>query len=279
MPDTFENLISGFGLWDFIDITLIAFVIYKVLGFIRETRAEQLVKGLVILLAATFFSGFFHLYSLNWLLKGFMQFGVIALVVVFQPELRRGLEHVGRSKLFRSRYANMDKDEIKSLASTIVQAVDFFSANRIGALIVLEREISLTEYTESGVMLDSMLSAELLKNIFMGDTPLHDGAAILRKNRIVSAASILPLTDGVGLPAEIGTRHRAAIGITEVSDSLAIVVSEETGIISNAREGKLTRFLQVKTLEKRILNLYLGEDYSAPTGSVLRKVRRRAPKQ
>jgi len=172
----------------------------------------------------------------------------------------------------------MDKDDIKQLAASIAKSVDYFSANKIGALIVVECETSLSDYAQEGVMLNGQLTSELLSNIFMPGTPLHDGAAIIRQNRIVAAACILPLTEGVGLPTEIGTRHRAAIGITEVSDCLAIVVSEETGIISSARDGKLTRFLQVKTLEKRILNLYLGEDEDGARGSIAKKVRRRVKK-
>ncbi|MDR1778350.1 MAG: diadenylate cyclase CdaA [Clostridiales Family XIII bacterium] len=278
MPEVLTDLIAGFRIWDFIDIALIAFVVYKIIGFIRETRAEQLVKGLLILVLATFLSGFLHLYAMSWMLKAAMQFGVIALVVVFQPELRRGLERLGHSKFFRPRYADMDKDDIKQLAASIAKSVDYFSANKIGALIVVECETSLSDYAQEGVMLNGQLTSELLSNIFMPGTPLHDGAAIIRQNRIVAAACILPLTEGVGLPTEIGTRHRAAIGITEVSDCLAIVVSEETGIISSARDGKLTRFLQVKTLEKRILNLYLGEDEDGARGSIAKKVRRRVKK-
>ncbi|MDR1028786.1 MAG: diadenylate cyclase CdaA [Clostridiales Family XIII bacterium] len=259
MQEFFANLVSGIGVRDAIDIAIIAFVLYKVLGFIRETRAEQLIKGFLILVAAMILSDLFHLNALNWILRGVMQFGVIALVIVFQPELRRGLEYVGRSKLFRPQFAVMDKENIKAMASAVVKAVDRFSVNKTGALIIMEREIALNDFAETGVILDGDLSPELLGNIFHIGTPLHDGAAIIRGNRVFAAACVLPLTRKKGLPTELGTRHRAGIGVTEVSDALAIIVSEETGVISSAFAGELTRFLDIKTLEKDILNMYLRE--------------------
>jgi diadenylate cyclase len=188
-----------------------------------------------------------------------MQFGVIALVIVFQPELRRGLEYVGRSKLSLPQFAVMDKENVKAMASAVVKAVDRFSVNKTGALIIMEREITLSDFAETGVVLNGDLSAELLANIFYVGTPLHDGAAIIRGNTIFAAACVLPLTKSKELSTELGTRHRAGIGITEVSDALAIIVSEETGIISSAFGGNLTRFLDIKTLEKTILSMFLGE--------------------
>ncbi|MDR1953363.1 MAG: diadenylate cyclase CdaA [Clostridiales Family XIII bacterium] len=274
MQDFFKNLVSGISVWDAIDVAIIAFVLYKVLGFIRETRAEQLIKGLLILVIATFFSGIFHLNALNWILKGTMQFGVIALVIVFQPELRRGLEYVGRSKLFRPQFAIMDKENIKAMVSAIVKAVDQFSVSKTGALIIMEREITLNDFAETGVILNSDLSTELLGNIFYVGAPLHDGAAIIRGNRVFAAACVLPLTRNKDLPMELGTRHRAGIGITEVSDAVAIIVSEESGIISSAFNGRLTRFLDIKTLEKNILNMYLSSQEDSKKASVLSFFRR-----
>jgi diadenylate cyclase len=274
MQEFFKNLVSGIGIWDAIDVAIIAFVLYKVLGFIRETRAEQLIKGLLILVAATFLSGLFHLNALNWILKGTMQFGVIALVIVLQPELRRGLEYVGRSKLFRPQFAVMDKENVKAMVSAIVKAVDRFSVHKTGALIIMEREITLNDFAETGVILNGDLSTELLENIFYVGAPLHDGAAIIRGGSIYAAACVLPLTRNKDLPTELGTRHRAGIGITEVSDALAIIVSEETGIISSAFNGKLTRFLDVKTLEKNILNMYLTESTVGKSASFVSFFRR-----
>jgi diadenylate cyclase len=256
----FQNIISSIGVMDVIDIAIVTFVVYKILGFVRETRAEQLIKGLLILLIAAFLSGpgLLNLYTLNWILRGAMQFGVIALVIVFQPELRRGLEYVGRSKFIKPQFAHIDKDKAKAIAASIVKAVDFFSTSKTGALIILEREITLTDIAESGVLLNSDISTELLKNIFYEGAPLHDGAAIIRDAKLYAAGCVLPLTENKDLSMDLGTRHRAGIGITEHSDAIALIVSEESGIISTAVDGKLTRFLDIKTVEKTLLNLFLS---------------------
>ncbi|MDR2356250.1 MAG: diadenylate cyclase CdaA [Clostridiales Family XIII bacterium] len=256
----FQNIISSISVTDVIDVAIVTFVVYKVLGFIRETRAEQLIKGLLILLIAAFLSGpdLLNLYTLNWILRGAMQFGVIALVIVFQPELRRGLEYVGRSKFIRPQFAHLDKDKAKAIAASIVKAVDFFSVSKTGALIILEREITLTDVAESGVLLNCDISTELLKNIFYEGAPLHDGAAIIRDARLYAAGCVLPLTEDKDLSTDLGTRHRAGIGITEHSDAIALIVSEESGIISTAVDGKLTRFLDIKSVEKTLLNLFLS---------------------
>jgi diadenylate cyclase len=262
MADFFNLIVSNFGIRDVVDVAIIYYVIYKVLGFIRETRAEQLVKGLLVLLLAAIVSGYFHLYALNWILIGTMQFGVIALVVVFQPELRRGLEYMGRSKFLKPQFGDDSKEGGKGAAAAITKAVDFFSTSKTGALIILERETTLSDITDSGVILNSDISTELLKNIFYEGAPLHDGAVLLRGVQIHAAGCVLPLTQNTDLSLELGTRHRAGIGITEHSDALALIVSEETGVISMAVDGKLTRFLDTKTVEKTLLNVYLttGKD-------------------
>jgi diadenylate cyclase len=257
MREFFTNLSTGFGINDVIDIAIIAFVVYKILGFLRETRAEQLVKGLLVLIAVTFLSGVLHLYALNWLLNKTMQFGVIALVIVFQPELRRALEFVGRSRILRPQFGVLDKEKAKSTVAAIIKASDYFSVNKVGALIIIEREISLTDFAETGVVLDSDVSTEILKNIFYVGAPLHDGAAIIRGDRVHAAGCVLPLTRNKNLSTDLGTRHRAGIGMSEVSDALSIIISEETGIISIALDGKLTRFLDIRELEKKLLSIYL----------------------
>jgi diadenylate cyclase len=273
----FQNIISSIGVMDVIDVAIVTFVVYKVLGFIRETRAEQLIKGLLILLIAAFLSGpdLLNLYTLNWILRGTMQFGVIALVIVFQPELRRGLEYVGRSKFIRPQFAHLDKDRAKAIAASIVKAVDFFSVSKTGALIILEREITLTDVAESGVLLNCDISAELLKNIFYEGAPLHDGAAIVRDAKLYAAGCVLPLTEDKELSTDLGTRHRAGIGITEYSDAIALIVSEESGIISMAVDGKLTRFLDIKSVEKTLLNLFLSEPADTSLFVLLRNLFRR----
>jgi len=259
MSEIFDNIISGVGITDVIDVAIVAFVIYKVLGFIRETRALQLVKGLLILVLITVLSDKFNLYTLNWILRNTISLGVIALVIVFQPELRRALEYVGRSKFITPQFAQMDKERVKVITAAIIKAVDFFSSNKVGALIIMERETVLNDIAESGTRIDAEISTELLGNIFYEGAPLHDGATIVRGDRIYAAGCVLPLTQSKSLSKELGTRHRAGIGITENSDAIAIIVSEETGIISIAVDGKLSRFLDIKTVEKTLLNIYLSQ--------------------
>lgn len=272
IPDFISNLFSGFSIVDVVDIVILAFVAYKILGFIQETRAEQLVKGLLILVGATYLSGALHLYTLNWVLEGTITLGVIALVIVFQPELRRALEYLGRGKIIKKQFGEMGKDQAKRVTSVIVEAVDYFSNNKIGALIVMEREISLNDIMETGTMVDAIISTELLGNIFYEGAPLHDGAAIVRGDRVVAASCVLPLTQNRTLSKDLGTRHRAGIGITENSDAIAVIVSEETGIISIAIDGRLTRFLDIKTVEKTILNSYFSQMEEEGGGSFFAKL-------
>jgi diadenylate cyclase len=231
------------------------------LGFIRETRALQLVKGLLILVLITVVSEQFNLYTLNWILKNTISLGVIALVIVFQPELRRALEYVGRSKFITPQFAQMDKERVKTITAAIIKAVDFFSSNKVGALIIMERETVLNDIAESGTKINAEISTELLGNIFYEGAPLHDGATIVRGDRVYAAGCVLPLTQSKTLSKDLGTRHRAGIGITENSDAIAIIVSEETGIISIAVDGKLSRFLDIKTVEKTLLNIYLSQTH------------------
>ena len=259
MQEFITTLVSQIGPTDFIDVAIIAFIIYHILRFIRETRAEQLVKGLLILIIVMIISGVLHLYTLNWLLRNFMQFGIIALVIVFQPELRRALEYLGRSRFLKGKLQAGDKEKAKTSASMIAKAVEFFSTNKIGAIIVVERDVSLTDFVETGVPMNCELSLETLESIFYKGTALHNGAAIISGDKIRAAACVLPLTRSKELSSEIGMRHRAALGITEVSDAYTIVVSEETGIISAAREGRMSRFLEVKVLEKALLDIYLND--------------------
>lgn len=258
MVSMFENLISGVGFTDVIDIAIVAFVIYKILGFIQESRAQQLVKGLLVLVVITFASDVFDLYTLNWILANAFQLGVVALVVVFQPELRRALAYVGQSKFFVPQFAQLDKEKVKQVTASIIKAVDYFSNNKIGALIIMEREIFLNDIVETGTKVDAVISKELLGNLFYVGAPLHDGAIVVRGDRIAAAGCVLPLTESKTLSKDLGTRHRAGIGITENSDAIALIVSEESGIISIAVDGKLSRFLDLKTVEKTLLNIYMS---------------------
>lgn len=271
MPDVILNIISGVGITDVIDVAIVAFVVYKILCFIRETRAEQLVKGLLVLVVATFLSDVANLYTLNWLLEGTLTLGVIALIIVFQPELRRALEYIGRSKIIK-KFGEMNKEQAKQITSTIIKAVDYFSVNKVGALIIMEGETSLNDIIESGTTIDAAISKEMLEAIFYEGAPLHDGAAIIRGDRVIAAGCVLPLTQNKTLSKDLGTRHRAGIGITEHSDSIALIVSEETGIISIAIDGKLSRFLDIKTVEKTLLNLYLSQLPDEDNKNLLKKL-------
>jgi len=266
MKEFFDTLIPQIGLTAVIDVAIIAFIIYQILRFIRETRAEQLVRGLLILIIVMLVAGVLELYTLNWVLRNFMQFGIIALVIVFQPELRRALEYLGRSRFFQGRIRSGDKEKAKTATAAIIKAVDRFSTSHTGALIIVERDVSLTDYTETGVSFNSDLSTEALESVFYAKGPLHDGAAIISGDRIRAVACVLPLTRNKDLPPELGMRHRAGLGISEVSDAYAIIVSEGTGIISIASEGRMTRFLDLKTLEKALLDIYLKESEPLQNG-------------
>ena len=259
MENFLNNILSSIGLNDLLDILIVAFLVYKVLGFIRETRAEQLAKGIVVLVGATLLSNFFDLYTLHWLLSGVMTVGLVALVVIFQPELRRALEHLGRSR-FVNIMNDIDKEDAKRMVTEMVNAVETMSASRTGALMVIEKEITLNDIVETGTVIDARISAEMIGNVFYEGAPLHDGAMIIRGSRLYAAGCVLPLTQNKELSKELGTRHRAGIGITENSDALVIIVSEETGVISMAQNGVLTRFMDGKSIEKILLDMYLQED-------------------
>ena len=260
MERFFENVFSGIGITDIVDILIVAFVIYKLLGLIKQTRAEQLLKGVLVLVVATFVTDLMNLHTINWLLKGTVALGAVAILVVFQPELRRALEYMGRSQLMKGSFSQMDKEKGKHITAQINRAIENFSANRVGALMVFEKETSLMDIIETGTVIDAEISDQLLGNIFYEGAPLHDGALIIRQDRAYAAGCVLPLTHDKSISKDLGTRHRAGIGITENSDALVLIVSEETGAISMASEGKLTRFLDIKTVEKMLLNMYWNNE-------------------
>ncbi|NLU36210.1 MAG: TIGR00159 family protein [Clostridiales bacterium] len=241
-----------------IDISIVAFVLYKLLLLIRETRAEQVLKGLAILLFATKLSEVLQFNTIYWILKNTATVGVIALLIVFQPELRRALEQIGRGQLFDRLFLRDDMDP-SILINEVVRSVQNLARMKVGALIVIERKTGINEIIETGVKIDGELSSALLENIFVVNTPLHDGAVVIRGDRIAAAGCFLPLTENNNISKQLGTRHRAAIGITEVSDAIAIVVSEETGVISIADNGKLTRYLDAKALKEILKKVYIRE--------------------
>lgn len=240
---------------DSIDILIVAYLFYRLILVIRGTRAEQLVKGLFLLLLAMIASYQLQLNTLNWLLRQMTLGLAIAVPIVFQPELRRALEQLGRGKLFQRTYWNWNPQEFDHLLSELHKAIPVLVKKRIGALIVIERETGLKDWVKTGVLVEGIISAELLINIFFPRSPLHDGAVIIRGNQIVAAGCFLPLTDDPYLSKELGTRHRAGIGLSEHSDAVAIIVSEETGVISVAHNGILTRYLDDKKLRSILIDL------------------------
>lgn len=260
MVEFFQNVFVGFRLIDVLDIIIVAYLVYKILGFIQETRAQQLVRGLVVLGIVFFLSDFLKLYLLNWLLRNFVTMGLFALIVLFQPELRRGLEQLGRRNIVSGQFRSLDKENAIEVVKEIVAAVDDFSATRTGALIVFERETMLNDIIETGTIVDARISVRLLGNLFYEGSPLHDGAVIIRGDRIHAASCVLPLTEKKNIGRNLGTRHRAGLGVSEVSDALVIVVSEETGVISVAEDGNFRRFMDLKSVEKILLGVYMPQD-------------------
>ena len=247
------------GLTDIIEIIIIAFLVYQIIRWVRSSRAWMIVKGIVVLLIFTTVASLFQFDTILWLLSNSLAFGITAVIIIFQPELRRALEELGRKNLvasFLSFDSSVDEEGFgEKTINEIARAVTEMAKVKTGALIVIEQAVALGEYERTGISLDALVSSQLLINIFEHNTPLHDGAIIVRGNRIISATCYLPLTDSLELGKELGTRHRAAVGISEVSDSYTIVVSEETGGISLAHDRRLVRNLtgdDVKDILMRI---------------------------
>ncbi|HBC92371.1 MAG TPA: TIGR00159 family protein [Pelotomaculum sp.] len=255
-----------FNLSSVIDIAIVAFVMYRLMLLIKGTRAVQLIKGLIVLLGLTALSSLFNLNTANWLLRQAMTALVVALPVVFQPELRRALEKLGRGRFLSTNTINHGEVDPSGVIAEICRAATLLSKNKMGALIVLQRETGLEEYIDTGVKIDGVVSAEFLVNIFIPKTPLHDGAVVIRGERVAAAACFLPLSENPYLTSDLGSRHRAGIGITEHSDAVAVIVSEETGSVSLAVEGDLTRYLDEASLMDRLsslLNLKTGSSLSS----------------
>lgn len=253
---SFIDIFTNIRVRDVLDIVIVAAVLYKIFVLLRETRAEQLAKGIVILLVLTKVSEWMQLYTINWILNGAMTVGAIALLIVFQPELRRALEYIGRSRFFSKSLIEIRGESLSNVVDEIVEAVASLSRQKIGGLIVMERQTGLNEVVETGTKIEGKVTSDLLINIFIPNTPLHDGAVIIKDDKIKAAACFLPLTDNNSLSKELGTRHRAALGISERSDCLAIIVSEETGAISIAENGTISRYLDSKTLRQILLDMY-----------------------
>jgi diadenylate cyclase len=252
----FENLFTGQNAINLIDILVVCYVIYKLMMLLRGTKAVQLFKGVVVIFIIKIVSLYLGLKTVSWITDQVINWGLIAIIVIFQPEIRRGLEHLGRGSIFLHNKQQNEK-QLKMI-NALDQAVQYMSKRRIGALITIQMKTGLEDYIETGINLDAEITGALLINIFIPNTPLHDGAVIIRNNKIAVAAAYLPLSESNLIPKELGTRHRAAVGISEVTDALTIVVSEETGGVTITKNNELIRDLTqedyLKLLKKELIN-------------------------
>lgn len=261
-----------------LEILIISVLIYYILIWIRDTRAWTLLKGIFVIFAFVLFAYVFQMDTILWLFQNLISVAIISIFVLFQPELRRALEQLGRKNILASFLnfsgnAAANEQEAKTAEKTkteIIKACSEMSKARTGALIVIEQDVQLSEYERTGIFLDSLVSSQLLINIFEHNTPLHDGAVFVRDNRIVAATCYLPLSDNMLLSKELGTRHRAGVGISEVSDSITLIVSEETGMISIAHDGMLFRGLSQEELREQLSTLMKNQD--APKRSRWRRI-------
>ncbi|MCM0598223.1 diadenylate cyclase CdaA [Periweissella fabalis] len=237
-----ENLITFRNAINLIDILVVWFVIYRLMLLLRGTRAVQLMRGVAIVIIIKLFSAWVGFNTVSWIMNQIINWGVIALVVIFQPEIRRGLEHLGRGSVFTR--TNKETEAAEHVVESLDFAIQYMAKRRIGALIAIERNTGLEEFVETGIKMDAYVTGQLLINTFIPNTPLHDGAVIIEGNRIAVAAAYLPLSESSTIPKELGTRHRAAVGISEVTDALTIVISEETGEVSFTLNNELIRDLE-----------------------------------
>ena len=271
----FFDMIFSMSLNDIIDILIVAYIFYKIFMFIKDTRAEQVLKGIVLLFVATQISEILKLHTLYWLLIKALDLGFIAALVIFQPELRAGLEHIGRTKFnfFSKNSISVSEEIFNKTIEEIVEALYSLSRQKIGALIILERQTKIGDIINTGTSIDGAISRQLLINIFIPNTPLHDGAVVIRDAQIKAAACFLPLTQSKDLSKDLGTRHRAAVGVSEVSDCISLIVSEETGEVSIAKSGKLYRDIakeRMANILKKNLNKTTSEDKSFFKGGIFK---------
>lgn len=249
--------------FDILDILIVAFIVYKAVEFLKESRAGQLIKGIAILLLVFAIANLFDLVSLKWLLSKVFDYALIAVVVVFQPELRRALEKVGRSNfaaIAKGQFVDSSDEVVTECIATVCKSVMTMSDKKIGALIVFERESKLGDIANTGTLINADSSEEMINNVFFPKSPLHDGAMIIRDGKILAAGCILPLTANNDLNSQLGTRHRAAIGMSENSDAVVVVVSEETGTVSVAINGRITRDFNSVTLKDALIRELISEE-------------------
>lgn len=267
-----KNTFPTVSVTDILDILLVAFLIYLVINMIRSTSANRIARAIIFLLALTLVTDLLKLHTLNYLLDRVLELGVVALVIVFQPELRRFLERIGGGSVKGLIGINNPNstDQINAAINETVLACEAMSKDRVGALIVFERANSLEQIVNTGTKVDATVSQELIRNIFFPKASLHDGAMIINNARIEAAGCVLPLSENRNLSTDLGTRHRAGVGMSEGSDALVIIVSEETGTISVAINGMLKRYLAVQTLRKLLFQELIGEEKKS---SVLDKIK------
>lgn len=251
MPHQLQGVLTTISLLDLLDVLIVAALLYKVYAQLQDTRAITLAKGLLVFLGVRAFSALLNLHVVEWLLDKLISVFWVAIPIIFQPELRRGLEKLGQGPLW-GKTGFLVKEEAQSVVNELVKALQSLSNTKTGALLVIERSMGLKDIANTGIKIDALITAEFLLNVFIVNTPLHDGAAIIRGKRLIAAGCVLPLTENRNLPTEMGTRHRAAIGLSEQCDALILVVSEETGIISIAEEGHIYRQMTPEMLHERL---------------------------
>ena len=245
---------------DVVDILLLTFLIYTLLNHTRQTRISQIIKGIVILLAASWISEVIGMRTIHALLSWVINAGPVLLIVLFQPEIRRVLEELGTTSLFDPAARMQELNNTELIIDEMILALEHMARRRVGALIVIERKTRLNDVISTGTMVDGVISQPLIENIFEPNTPLHDGAVVVRGDRVIAAACLLRLSDTTGVGRDLGTRHRAGLGVSEVSDATVFIVSEETGIISMARDGHLVRHLDEASLHQILQGLYEKKD-------------------
>ena len=262
---SFFRLIAGMKLTDYLDIAIVAFIIYHMLRLVQATNSSRIVGAVVVIIVASWFSGIVNMHTVNFILSSLLQIGIIALVILFQPELRRMLDHLGSVRLAKILTPEKAREDMTPVIKQTVQACEVMSREKIGALIVFARESRMDEYFKTGTMINGEVSEQLLRNIFFPKAALHDGATIVCDGKVAAAGCVLPLSESNRLSADMGTRHRAGVGMSEVSDAVVVIVSEETGTISVAVGGMLKRHLAPQTLERLLMHELCPEPQDVET--------------
>ena len=269
---TFIQQLAGMQISDILDIAVVAILIYRLLPLIRTPNTMRIARAVVAVLIIAWLTEYFHLYTLNWILNQFLAVGLLAFVILFQPELRRMLDRLGSVRLRNFFGFSKPVLEMDAVITQVVMACEVMSRERVGALIVLAREQRLEEYFKTGTQIDGQVSEQLIRNIFFPKASLHDGAMIIRDNRVAAAGCVLPLSDSNRLSSDLGTRHRAGVGMSEASDAVVVIVSEETGTISVALGGMLKRHLAPQTLERLLHNELCPEPVEAKENNLAKRL-------